>query len=236
VSSGLLVPYTKTILDVAERDFFEQIQELLSAREQSHKKKKRKSKVVKKFRIICGVDAAYSSDDRVVAVASVLDSESGELLEQNEYSGVSNFPYVPGLFFIREGPFVTEALRGLKKKEPDLVCFDAHGLAHPRRLGLATICGMILKIPSIGIAKTKLVGEEEPYKRDLDRLIEEKEKTLGFVSAHPSGKKRYWSPGYSISISELERIIENYGDTCLDSIQRSHLRARRRVSFEKSRP
>jgi deoxyinosine 3'endonuclease (endonuclease V) len=198
-------------------------------------RRKKESRARKKFQTICGVDAAYSNDNHVVAVASVLDGENGELLEQNEYFGVSNFPYIPGLFFMREGPFVVGAVRGLKRKKPDLICFDAHGLAHPRHLGLATMCGIVLNIPSIGIAKTKLVGTPEHYKQDLDRLVGEngkRRKTMGFVSTNPSGKKRYWSPGYAVSISELEKIIGSYGDACLESIEKSHLKARKSVVWK----
>jgi deoxyribonuclease V len=139
-------------IDEAERLFFENLQLLL-------KREKVKSSKKRKYERICGVDAAYGEDNSVYAVASVFDAGNRKL-ERSEYSGKATFPYEPGLFFLREGPFACKALAKLTVK-PDLVCFDAHGYAHPRRLGLATICGMISDVPSIGLSKSKLVGEVE---------------------------------------------------------------------------
>ena len=190
-------------------------------------------KKVSRLRTICGVDAAYSSDDLVVAVASTFDSTKGELIEQKKCIGRASFPYISGLFFLREGPFVTDVVRRLDKK-PDLICFDAHGVSHPRHLGLASICGMLLKIPSIGIAKSKLFGKAERYEPRMSRLVEDAEngrrRHTGFVTLAPN---RYWSPGYSISIRELEHIIRNHGEVCENSITASHLEARRYLSERK---
>jgi deoxyribonuclease V len=72
------------------------------------------------------------------------------------------FPYVPGLLAFREGPAVLEALRALGTW-PDLFIFDAQGVAHPRRLGLAAHLGVVLDWPSIGCAKSRLLGHfDEP--------------------------------------------------------------------------
>jgi len=104
--------------------------------------------VPKNFSRICAVDASYRSD-RVAAVAT--ETVDGRVVAHGVYTGRFTFPYVPGLFYLHEGPFVTAAVNRLKVR-PQLVCFDAHGAAHPRYAGLATICGIVLGIPSIGIA------------------------------------------------------------------------------------
>lgn len=161
------------------------------------------------------MDASYRGDD-VKAVASVLNVK-GEILEQVTYEGHVTYPYASGLFFLREGPFVVQAVKKLGKK-PDLVCFDAHGLAHPRRKGLATICGMVNDIPSIGISKSKLVGEIRSYKGQLEKLVYQHE-TVGFVTHNP---RRFWSPGFSVSLAELESIILEHGSICIGSISKSH--------------
>ena len=136
--------------------------------------------------------------------------------------GKATFPYEPGLFFLREGPFACKVLSQLTVK-PDLVCFDAQGYAHPRRVGLATICGMVSEIPTIGISKSKLVGEVEEYKQGLKKLFDGGE-TLGYATTSPT---RYWSPGFSVTFSELESLIETCQDVCLKSINRSHEYARK---------
>jgi deoxyribonuclease V len=205
---------TSLPIDGAERSFFEKLQTLLKRDEL------RTSNTKQNYGRICGVDAAYDEDNSVHAVASVYDSKELELLERSEYMGTPTFPYVSGLFFLREGPFVCEAISKLRNK-PDLVCFDAQGLAHPRKMGLATICGMILGMPSIGISKTRLVGEMEDYKDGLKRLVIGNEQ-VGYVTSNP---KRYWSPGFSIKLDGLENIIVNQRDICLRSINESHQRA-----------
>ena len=210
-------------MDRAERQFFEDIQLLLA---KSKRLVSSQNDTRPGFQTVCGVDAAYSRDNRVMAVASSFDTEKGELLEQSEYEGTATFPYVSGLFFLREGPFVCEAVSSLKVR-PDLVCFDAHGLAHPRNLGLATICGMVLGIRSIGVAKSKLMGELQSYKPGMNKLVNDNGEVMGFVSLEVNKGKHYWSPGNSISIGELESIISDYGSICLKSIMESHLRAQR---------
>ena len=204
----------KRPLDPAEAVFFADIQKLV------HRRETPLSKVISK---ICAVDAAYR-DSRVVASASVFDN--GRLVEDSHYSGNCSFPYIPGLFYMREGPFVVEAVRRLKVR-PQLVCFDAHGAAHPRSAGLATICGMILGIPSIGIAKSPLIGTVVSHENAGRRedLIVYNDKTVGLVVVTNSAK-RFWSPGYSVNLSELRRLIRDYASTCLLAMAESHRAAR----------
>ena len=71
-----------------------------------------------------------------------------------------SFPYVPGLLAFREGPVVLAALERLTQP-PDVLLFDAQGLAHPRRMGLATHLGILLDLPAVGCAKSRLCGEAE---------------------------------------------------------------------------
>jgi deoxyribonuclease V len=200
------------VLDPSERIFFEKLQTILKARRVAFPRK---------LLIICGVDAAYSDNGTVVAVASSIDVTRNTLLEHTSYIGKTIFPYTPGLLFLREGPFVMEAVHRLKSR-PALICFDAQGIAHPRRKGLATICGMLLEAPTIGIAKSKLIGEIIHYRREMEKLVTDDSETLGFVTKSP---RRFWSPGFSVSLRSLEHLIVSYGNSCLTAMSESHTRA-----------
>jgi len=200
-------------LDPAETAFFSDLQGLLS---------REVVPLPDDVSRICAVDAAYEGDN-VVAVASLFDH--GRLKEASSYSGTSSLPYQSGLFYLREGPFVVQAVRGLKSK-PQLVCFDAQGAAHPRFRGLATVAGMVLGIPSVGIAKSLLVGVPIPTGR-LHKIVYGG-RTVGFVH-RANGSRRYWSPGYSVDIRELASLIRDHARTCQSAMSRSHRMATERL-------
>ena len=200
-------------LDEAEAAFFASLQTLLRARVKP---------APKRVSRICAVDASYSSN-KVAAVAT--EAVDGQIVERSVYTGHFNFPYSPGLLYLHEGPFVTEAVNRLKVR-PQLVCFDAHGAAHPRSAGLATICGMVLGIPSIGIAKSMLVGEVEAGDEVIRRMTYNA-KVVGFAAE--KGGKRYWSPGYSVSLDLLETLMREQGPTCLKLMLESHRLAKQEM-------
>jgi len=109
---------------------------------------------------VAGVDIS-TRGGRAYAAIAVLSFPELQLLETAEADLPLTFPYVPGLLAFREGPAIVAALDGLRV-EPDLFIFDGHGLAHPRRMGIASHIGVILDRPSIGCAKSLLCGQCEP--------------------------------------------------------------------------
>lgn len=115
------------------------------------------------LRTVCGVDVAHSPFiPDVVASAVLLSYPSMDVLAKADSEGilgVQPFPYVPGLLAFRELPSVLDALEQLPQK-PDLVIVDGHGLAHPRRFGIACHLGVLTDIPTIGCAKSLLVGQK----------------------------------------------------------------------------
>ncbi len=120
----------------------------------------RKSKI-KVVETVAGVDVGYSKG-LARAVVVKLKYPSLEPLAYTAAECRVNFPYIPGLLSFREGPAVLKALRQMDPA-PDLLIFDGHGFAHPRRFGLACHVGLLVDIPSIGCAKTRLLGEyQEP--------------------------------------------------------------------------
>ncbi len=113
-------------------------------------------------RTVAGVDVAYDRDSpRLAAAVAVLDHDTLEVVETSSVVTTTEFPYEPGLFAFRELPALVEALRNLRTT-PDLLVCDGHGLAHPRRFGLACHLGVLTGVPTFGVAKTVFVGEFVP--------------------------------------------------------------------------
>ncbi|MEU8051543.1 MULTISPECIES: deoxyribonuclease V [Micromonospora] len=111
---------------------------------------------------VAGLDVAYAeSGDRLAAAVTVLDARTLAVVDQAVSVGRPAFPYVPGLFAFRELPALLAALELLTVRPELLVC-DGHGLAHPRRFGLACHLGVVTGLPAIGVGKTPLVGRWEP--------------------------------------------------------------------------
>jgi deoxyribonuclease V len=113
-------------------------------------------------RTAAGLDVAYATDsDTVVAAVVTVSLATGEVLESATAVGTADFPYVPGLFAFRELPTLLVAFAGLTRA-PDLLVADGHGIAHPRRFGLACHLGIETGLPTIGVAKTPLGDHDAP--------------------------------------------------------------------------
>lgn len=116
---------------------------------------------------IAGVDVSYRDVARAAVV--VVSFPDLQVIEQAVATRASAFPYVPGLLSFRELPSALDALARLRQ-QPDLIICDGQGLAHPRRLGLASHLGVYIDRPTIGCAKSRLTGTyEEPGPQAGDR-------------------------------------------------------------------
>ena len=114
---------------------------------------------VSPLRLVAGADVSYKKgDDKYFAAVVVMTYPGMEVVEESYAEGKADFPYIPGLLTFREGPIMLQAFAKLASK-PDLVMFDGQGIAHPRGFGVASHMGVLLGIPSIGCAKSVLVGE-----------------------------------------------------------------------------
>src|SRR5215213_8461854 len=112
-------------------------------------------------RYVAGADVS-TEGDRAFATVAVLDFPGLSVVEIEGFEARLEFPYVPGLLAFREIPSVAGALRKVETAV-DAVILDAQGLAHPRRMGLASHIGLYLDVPTVGCAKSRLVGRfEEP--------------------------------------------------------------------------
>ena len=109
-------------------------------------------------RFVAGADAAFSKDKSTVFAAAVVwDREERRIVEVRTASRPAEVPYVPGFLSFREGPAVLAAIEQLRTKF-GVIMFDGQGYAHPRRCGLATHLGVTLDVPSVGVAKSRLIG------------------------------------------------------------------------------
>jgi deoxyribonuclease V len=116
--------------------------------------------------LIAGADVSYDRfSPRIYGGVVVLRMDDLSVVETQGVVRDASFPYVPGLLTFRETPVLLKAFAKLQKV-PDVVVLDGHGLAHPRRMGYACHTGLWLDCPTVGCAKSKLVGEyKEPAQR-----------------------------------------------------------------------
>jgi deoxyribonuclease V len=117
----------------------------------------------KEVTTIAGADLSFNRFSTIVHAGIVVFSyPSLEIIDKAGATDITRFPYVPGLLGFKEVPSLSKAWEKLKIK-PDVLIVDGHGIAHPRRLGIATHFGIVMNIPTIGCAKSKLVGDyQEP--------------------------------------------------------------------------
>jgi deoxyribonuclease V len=161
--------------------------------------------------IVAGVDNTYITRARETtagAVVVVLSFPAMEILDTAVAWRPIAFPYVPGLLSFREAPAVLAACADLTV-EPNVFLFDGQGYAHPRRLGLASHLGLLLERPTIGCAKSRLVGEYEEPERIFGAqtpLIDRGEVVGAAVRTRPRHKPLLVSPGHKISIETAVAI------------------------------
>lgn len=154
---------------------------------------------------VAGVDNTYltrNGEAMAGAVIVVLTFPELEVVETRIAWRPVTFPYVPGLLSFREAPAVLAACTELQTV-PDVFFFDGQGYAHPRRLGLASHLGVILDRPSIGCAKSRLVGHYEEPERVFGAhtpLIDHNEVVGAAVRTRPRHKPLFVSPGHKVSV------------------------------------
>ncbi len=167
-----------------------------------------------RVRLVAGADMAFTSDlNRCVAGVVVWDIERGAPVEQQIAVRPLKFPYVPGLLSFREAPAVLAAIRKLRL-EPDAFMFDGHGLAHPRRFGLACHVGVLIDRPSVGCAKSRLLGQHEepvPHRGATSPLADGRERIGTVLRTRDRVKCVYVSVGHRTTLESAVRLVLRCG-------------------------
>jgi len=168
-----------------------------------------------KLRLVAGADLAFSPDgSESIAGVVVWEVQRREVVEQHLARRSVSYPYVPGLLSFREAPALLAALKQLRC-EPDVFMFDGQGYAHPRRFGLACHLGLLLDRPSLGCAKTILLGECEPPGRtrgSTSPLLHNSECIGMAVRTRDDVKPVYVSVGHRLSLDAAVQITLACGD------------------------
>jgi deoxyribonuclease V len=159
---------------------------------------------------VAGVDVGFDTGLGLTrAAVVVLEFPSLAFREQALVTQPTRFPYIPGLLSFREAPAVLEALDSLRRL-PDVILCDGQGIAHPRRLGIACHLGVLTNLPSIGVAKKRLIGSRtEPSNSRGDWVaLTHKGETLGAVLRSRAGVKPiYVSCGHRVSLETALDLV-----------------------------
>jgi deoxyribonuclease V len=160
--------------------------------------------------LVAGADVSFDrSSPELFAAVVVLDAESLEVVEVAGVRARARFPYVPGYLSFRESPPLLDAFAELEAV-PDLIVCDGQGRAHPRRFGLACHLGVLLDLPTLGCAKSRLVGDyrEPAPRRGAHTQLRDGGEVVGEVVRTRTGVKPVFvSVGHRISLESARRAV-----------------------------
>ena len=162
---------------------------------------------------IAGVDLSFSTDGETgFATVVVLSYPDCRVLEARYAAAPVRMPYVPGLLSFRESPLALEAFAQLETA-PDMIFVDGQGQAHPRGFGIACHLGVLLDVPSVGVAKSFLYGQYdraaalEPGR--FTPLLDKAGTTVigSVVQTKPRTNPLFISPGHKISVASATKLV-----------------------------
>lgn len=179
------------------------VQELLRERSRSEKYIR-----IETVHTIAGADVSYDADKGCAAVV-VMSYPENSFIDSSCIVRRVNFPYIPGFFAFREVPPLLSAVRSLRVM-PDVVMANGHGYAHPRRFGLATHLGVLLDIPTIGIARRLLTGTISRMPKHVGSTapVIDNDEIIGTAigTAH-KGRPLIVSAGYGVDLRTAVRLV-----------------------------
>ena len=168
----------------------------------------------KPLRRIAGFDVGFEDDGATTRAAAVLlDADTLEVLDQQVARLPTRMPYIPGLLSFRELPALLDAL-ALLQHAPDLAFIDGHGIAHPRRLGIAAHFGVATGLSSIGVAKKILVGAPRMALHDMrgafTPLRDGREQIGWLLRSKPGCLPLIVSPGHKVAMPSAPELVMRY--------------------------
>ena len=184
------------------------------------------------LRIVTGVDLAFSGEIAIAAAIS-LDYNTLQSIEEKIIQEKLSFPYIPTYLSFREGAIAARVVEMLQEP-PDVLFIDSHGMAHPRFCGCATHIGVLLNIPTIGVAKNKLCGEitKIPKKPGEWSYLKYKRRNVGAILLSKARcRPIYISPGNRITLKTALKITKHFlrGYKLPEPIRQAHLLANKKL-------
>ena len=155
-----------------------------------------------KIENIAGIDYIYTEKEVICSIV-VLDYKTLDIIEKTYAIEKQNMPYIPGFLSYRVASITTKAIEKLKTK-PDIMIISANGVMHPRKIGAASAIGLFTDIPTIGVTKKPLCGEEIEDGVYLDKDIIGKK-----IETKDKAKPVYVSQGYKISLKTTLEIVKD---------------------------
>jgi deoxyribonuclease V len=169
-----------------------------------------RAKPIRSWQTVAAADVSYNKFDTwLYAAVVVVRAGTFEVVERAGVVAEARFPYVPGLLSFREAPAVLDAFAHLKHR-PDVVLCDGQGLAHPRRMGLACHVGVWLDLPTVGCAKSRLVGEYEepgPERGDRAPLLDRGEVVGAVLRTRPRVRPLFLSVGHRCDLESAVNVV-----------------------------
>jgi deoxyribonuclease V len=183
--------------------------EAVSVQERLRESVKLRPLSLRRIRAVAGSDLAVSKPlGRLVAAVVVMSFPALEVIETRVVSSALEFPYIPGLLSFREIPALIRAIRRVRAPFDAMLC-DGQGIAHPRGLGLASHLGLLTGIPTVGCAKSRLVGEHDepgPHRGDFARLEYEGRYVGSVLRTREGVKPIFVSPGHRLDHPSSRRV------------------------------
>lgn len=191
---------------------------------------------LKEVKFVAGMDISAGREGRACGAVVILTFPKLDLVEVEVEEGKLNFPYIPGLLAFRELPLLLSACCKVKQ-EPNLVFVDGQGIAHPRRLGIASHLGLLIHLPTIGCAKSLLCGRHNPLgeeEGDYAELIDNGE-LIGVALRTKKGfPPVYVSIGHMIDLEQAIYWVRQCirGHRLPEPLRLAHLAANGRLKEE----